>query len=43
VHLVIVLAVLEILAKPVADFKSLICGYGHLPEIEQAMNVGSEQ
>jgi hypothetical protein len=38
-----VLAVFEILSKPPADFEPSIAGNGNITEVEQAMNIGSQQ
>jgi len=43
VHLVVVLPVLEILSEPPADLEVAIRRNGHIPEIEEPVNVGSQQ
>jgi hypothetical protein len=42
-HSIVVLPVLEIFTKPPADFEPAICGNGHVTQIEQAVNLGSQQ
>jgi hypothetical protein len=43
VHSVVVLPVLEILFEPPADFEVAIGRNGDIPEIEEPVNVGSQQ